>query len=177
MLLTFTNPSESVNKFHSVASFLVSLLPSKVVRLYVVILWVFITETVTAVDVKYLCVFLVFTWHKSRTKGLAQIVCNQVRLMIINYKIIGTRQCIFKYWTVRHRLNDTHVQCQWYVSSQWSRLKLVLAGSSLVVQWWGLGAFTPEGLVQSLVRELRSCKPFGITKKREIGSCRVDRTK
>ena len=158
MLITFTNPSESVNKFHSVASFLVSLLPSKVVGLYVVILWVFITETVTAVDVKYLCVFLVFTWHKSRTKGLAQIVCDQVRLMIINYKIIGTRQCIFKYWTVRHRLNDTHVQCQWYVSSQWSRLKLVLAGSSLVVQWWGLGTFTSGAAVQSVVAELRFWK-------------------
>ena len=35
-------------------------------------------------------------------------------------------------------------------------------GSSLEVQWWlGLGVFTVMARVQSLVRELRSCKPHG----------------
>ena len=31
-------------------------------------------------------------------------------------------------------------------------------GSSLAVQWLGLGAFTAGAWVQSLIRELRSCK-------------------
>ena len=34
-------------------------------------------------------------------------------------------------------------------------------GSSLEVQWLGLGLFTVKAWVQSLVRELRSCKPHG----------------
>ena len=35
-------------------------------------------------------------------------------------------------------------------------------GTSLEVQWLGLGAFTVWPKVQSLVRELRSHKPLGV---------------
>ena len=38
-------------------------------------------------------------------------------------------------------------------------------GNSLEVQWLGLGAFTAVAQVQSLVGELRSCKPHGVAKK------------
>ena len=34
-----------------------------------------------------------------------------------------------------------------------------------MVQWLGLGAFTAVAGVQSLVGELRSCKPHGVAKK------------
>ena len=34
-------------------------------------------------------------------------------------------------------------------------------GNSLAVQWLGLGTFTASAQIQSLVRELRSCKPRG----------------
>ena len=37
-------------------------------------------------------------------------------------------------------------------------------GNSLVVQWLGFGTFTAGALVQSLVGELRSCKPCGMAK-------------
>ena len=37
-------------------------------------------------------------------------------------------------------------------------------GNFLVVQWLGHGAFTDEGLVRALVRELRSHKPPAIAK-------------
>ena len=37
--------------------------------------------------------------------------------------------------------------------------------SSLVVQWLELGAFIAVAWVQSLVWELRSCKPLGMAKK------------
>ena len=40
-------------------------------------------------------------------------------------------------------------------------------GNSMVVQWLGLGAFTARPQVQSLVGELRSCKPGSMAKKRE----------
>ena len=40
-------------------------------------------------------------------------------------------------------------------------------GSSLVVQWLGLCTFTAVAQVQSLVAELRSCKPRGIVKKKK----------
>ena len=36
-----------------------------------------------------------------------------------------------------------------------------------MVQWLGLGAFTAVAQVQSLVGELRSCKPCGATKKKK----------
>ena len=38
-------------------------------------------------------------------------------------------------------------------------------GNSLEVQWLGLGALTAVAQVQSLVGELRSCKPHGVAKK------------
>ena len=38
-------------------------------------------------------------------------------------------------------------------------------GNSLVVQWLALIAFTAGTQVQSLVRELRSCKPHGMAEK------------
>ena len=38
-------------------------------------------------------------------------------------------------------------------------------GNSLAVQWLGLGTFTAGAQVQSLVRELRSCKLCGVAKK------------
>ena len=41
-------------------------------------------------------------------------------------------------------------------------------GSSLAVQWLGLGAFTAVVWVQSLVRELRSCKLRGTAKKKKV---------
>ena len=41
------------------------------------------------------------------------------------------------------------------------------AGNSLVDQWLGLGAFTATAQVQSLVGELRSCKPCGKAKKKK----------
>ena len=37
-------------------------------------------------------------------------------------------------------------------------IKNKLLGNSLAVQWLGLGTFTARTWVQSLVRELRSCK-------------------
>ena len=37
---------------------------------------------------------------------------------------------------------------------------------SLVVQWLGLGTSTARARVQSLVEELRSCKPLGKAKKK-----------
>ena len=42
-----------------------------------------------------------------------------------------------------------------------------IIGNSLVVQWWGLGAFTDGARVWSLVGELRSCKPRGEAKKKK----------
>ena len=47
-------------------------------------------------------------------------------------------------------------------------------GSSLAVQWLGLGAFTAVAQVQSLVEELRSHKPLG-EKKKLITSCQEGR--
>jgi len=43
--------------------------------------------------------------------------------------------------------------------------KLKLMWSYLVVQWLGLSTGTAMARVQSLVRELKSCKPCGSTKK------------
>ena len=42
-----------------------------------------------------------------------------------------------------------------------------MSGNSLVVQWLGLSAFTARAWVQSLVRELRSHKPSGATRKKQ----------
>ena len=39
-------------------------------------------------------------------------------------------------------------------------------GNSLAVQWLGLGAFTAGAQVQSLLGELRSCKPRSAAKKK-----------
>ena len=50
-----------------------------------------------------------------------------------------------------------------------SRLK-IFSGNSLVVQWFGLRAFTEGAQVQSLVRELRFCKPHSMAKTREAFS-------
>ena len=43
-------------------------------------------------------------------------------------------------------------------------------GNSLTVQWLGLRTFTPGTWVQSLVWELRSCKPRGVTKNKKINT-------
>ena len=40
-------------------------------------------------------------------------------------------------------------------------------GSSLAVQWLGLGAFTAGVWVRSLARELRSHKPHSVAKKKD----------
>ena len=40
------------------------------------------------------------------------------------------------------------------------QIKKLEDGNSLAVQWLELGAFTARAQVQSLVRELRSCKPL-----------------
>ena len=50
---------------------------------------------------------------------------------------------------------------------------LVNTGNSLAVQWLGLGAFTAVAQVQSLVRELRSCKPPNAAKKKQKKYCIV----
>jgi len=50
-----------------------------------------------------------------------------------------------------------------------SRLK-IFSGNSLVVQCFGLRAFTEGAQVQSLVRELRFCKPHSMAKTREAFS-------
>ena len=42
--------------------------------------------------------------------------------------------------------------------------KSIHGRNSLVVQWLDLSVFTAEALVQSLVGELRSCKPRGVAK-------------
>ena len=36
-----------------------------------------------------------------------------------------------------------------------------------MVQWLGLGTFTVGARVESLVRELRSCKPRGVARKKK----------
>ena len=43
-----------------------------------------------------------------------------------------------------------------------SNFKSNSKGSSLVVQWLGLNAFTAVAWVQSLIGELKSCKPRGV---------------
>ena len=43
----------------------------------------------------------------------------------------------------------------------------IFGGDSLVVPWFGLGAFSALDEVQSLVRELRSCKLCSETKKKK----------
>ena len=43
----------------------------------------------------------------------------------------------------------------------------LVMGNSLVVQWLGLGPFISGAQVQSLVEELRSCKPNGVAKKKK----------
>ena len=43
----------------------------------------------------------------------------------------------------------------------------MLDGNSLAVQWLGLRAFIARAQVQSLVRELRSCKLRGVAKKKK----------
>ena len=77
--------------------------------------------------------------------------------------------------------NKIQVQITWsqiiYIAQSWF-LKLyvykkiitlkVTTGNSLIVQWLGLGAPIPVAQVQSLVRELRSCKPHGTAKKGNI---------
>ena len=45
--------------------------------------------------------------------------------------------------------------------------EIVPSGNSLVVQWWGLYAFTAEGWIQSLVGEWRSYKPSSTAPKKE----------
>ena len=44
---------------------------------------------------------------------------------------------------------------------------MVFPGSSLVVQWLELRAFSAMAQIQSLVRELRSCKPCSAAKKKK----------
>ena len=46
-------------------------------------------------------------------------------------------------------------------------LKYDTNGNSLAVQWLGLGAFTAGAWVQSLVKELRSCKSCDVAKKKK----------
>ena len=47
-------------------------------------------------------------------------------------------------------------------------IKKIFNGNSLVVQWLRLGSFTARAQVQSLVRKLRSCKPWGMAKKIDV---------
>ena len=50
-------------------------------------------------------------------------------------------------------------------------------GSSLAGQWLGLGAFTAGTQVQSLVRELRSCKMCSVAKKEKKKKKKIWRTR
>ena len=43
-----------------------------------------------------------------------------------------------------------------------------ILGNSLAIQWLGLCIVTALAQVLSLVRELRSCKPCGMVKKKSI---------
>ena len=45
--------------------------------------------------------------------------------------------------------------------------KMLNEGNSLVVQWLECSTFTVRAQVRSLVRELRSCKPQGMAKKKK----------
>ena len=54
-----------------------------------------------------------------------------------------------------------------HVSMRVSLQKWSLFRNSLAVQWLALSTFTAEGLVQSLIRELRSHKPRGVGKGKE----------
>ena len=58
-----------------------------------------------------------------------------------------------------------HARVHTCVLQKWS-----LFGNSLAVQWLGLSTFTTEGLVQSLIRELRSHKPYGVAKGKKVVS-------
>ena len=53
------------------------------------------------------------------------------------------------------------------LSLEYTLLKNFGGGDSLVVPWLGLGAFSALDEVQSLVRELRSCKLCNETKKKK----------
>ena len=48
-------------------------------------------------------------------------------------------------------------------------------GSSLVAWWLGFQAFTAVARVQSLVGELRSCKPHGAAKKKRTRGTEAER--
>ena len=50
----------------------------------------------------------------------------------------------------------------------WVVIKLMSLGNSLVVWWLGLGVFTAEAWVQSLVGELRSHKPCGVAEEMSL---------
>ena len=52
-------------------------------------------------------------------------------------------------------------------SHQDSQIKNILTGNSLAEQWLGLSAFTSRAQVQTLVGELRSCKPCSMPKKKK----------
>jgi len=68
------------------------------------------------------------------------------------------------YQYINHRQG---VQCiDFYLSILLKKKKKKVWGNSLAVQWLGLSAFTEVALVQSLVGELRSPKPWGIAKKK-----------
>ena len=55
----------------------------------------------------------------------------------------------------------------WILTTVSGVLNNVGSGNSLVVQWLGLGTVTARAWVQSLVRELRSCKLCGVTKTKQ----------
>ena len=75
-----------------------------------------------------------------------------------------------------HRLLKTHVLLSLTIKTKifvlkslfyFLRCKKALRGNSLAVQCLRLGVFTAEVQVQSLVRELRSNKQHGSTKKKK----------
>ena len=51
--------------------------------------------------------------------------------------------------------------------SQYSSVKKIFLGNSLAVQCLGLHAFTAMARVHFLVRELKSCKPRSVAKKKK----------
>ena len=69
-----------------------------------------------------------------------------------------------------------YILFSWSLLSPFYRLrKLKLRGNSLVVQWLGLSTFTAGAQVQSLVGELRSCKPHGVAKKKKNKETKAQR--
>ena len=79
------------------------------------------------------------------------------------FPLSSIRPPVFRATTVT--LGQKSLAHQW--SEQEVIKKWVKWGNSLAVQWLGLGAFTAVAWVQSPVGELKSCKLWGVAKKKK----------